>query len=220
MVASVATIAGAQALPNGLIYACVNNNSGTIHVIAAGGACANNEVQLVWNQQGPKGDPGALGPQGPVGPSGPAGLQGTTGPQGVPGVPGPAGLPGAAGSQGPQGLTGPIAIREFQSNGVVTIPNGVNHILVEAWGGGGGSGASCWQSTSSNVSPSGGGGGAGAYVRAIIEVAPGKSYRVTVGQGGAAGSYGAGTTAAAGTESNFVGPRWHQTRVGWRRGSR
>jgi hypothetical protein len=44
-----------------LIYTCVNNASGTIHIVAAGAACQTNEISLVWN---------AVGPQGPAGPAG------------------------------------------------------------------------------------------------------------------------------------------------------
>ena len=35
----------------GLIYACVNNSSGTIHVTGATGSCASNEILLVWGSQ-------------------------------------------------------------------------------------------------------------------------------------------------------------------------
>jgi hypothetical protein len=48
---------------NGLIYACVNNGSGTIHIVGQGAACQSNEISLVWN---------AVGPQGPARPVGPA----------------------------------------------------------------------------------------------------------------------------------------------------
>jgi hypothetical protein len=49
------------------ISACVNNSSGTIHVVAQGAPCASNEILLVWNM---------VGPQGPQGPQGPIGLTG------------------------------------------------------------------------------------------------------------------------------------------------
>lgn len=102
VLASIGTIAWAQVVTNGVISACVNNASGTIHLITAGATCSGNEAQLVWNQQGPKGDPGPKGdsgpqglqgPQGPVGPAGPAGPQGPAGPAGPQGIPGPAGPP-------------------------------------------------------------------------------------------------------------------------------
>jgi len=42
----VTTIGFAAATTAGVIYACVNNSSGTIHVVSATTACANNEVAL------------------------------------------------------------------------------------------------------------------------------------------------------------------------------
>jgi hypothetical protein len=73
------------------IFACVNNNSGTIHVVAPNASCQNGEVLLVWNTVGPR---GPAGPGGPPGPAGPAGATGAAGPQGPAG---PAGAPGATG---------------------------------------------------------------------------------------------------------------------------
>ena len=69
----------AAAASTGVIYACVNNSSGTIHVVSSADTCSTNEVALAWNQQGPKGDTGPQGPKGdtgPQGPSGPAGMGG------------------------------------------------------------------------------------------------------------------------------------------------
>ncbi len=63
-------------------YACVNNNSGTIHVIDVSGTCTHNEMRISWNQQGPSGPqgiPGADGASGPQGPTGPAGQDGADG---------------------------------------------------------------------------------------------------------------------------------------------
>ena len=80
----------AAAASTGVIYACVNNSSGTIHVVSSADTCSANEVALAWNQQGPKGD---AGPQGPKGDTGPQGPKGDTGPQGPTG---PAGMGGAA----------------------------------------------------------------------------------------------------------------------------
>src|SRR5881397_139637 len=57
----------AAAASTGVIYACVNNSSGTIHLVGSADTCSTNEVALAWNQQGPKGD---TGPQGPTGPAG------------------------------------------------------------------------------------------------------------------------------------------------------
>lgn len=47
-----------------IYYACVNNSSGTIKMVAASTTCGNNEVRVEWNQQGPAGVPGAAGPAG------------------------------------------------------------------------------------------------------------------------------------------------------------
>ncbi len=80
----------AAAASTGVIYACVNNSSGTIHLVGAAETCSTNEVALAWNQQGPKGD---AGPQGLKGDTGAPGLKGDTGPQGPTG---PAGVGGAA----------------------------------------------------------------------------------------------------------------------------
>ena len=89
------------------IFACVNNNSGAVRIVAQGVACRTPESLVTWNVVGPQGPPGpagpagALGPPGPQGPAGPAGALGPTGPQG------PAGPAGALGSPGPQGPAGP-----------------------------------------------------------------------------------------------------------------
>jgi hypothetical protein len=107
LAASIATVAGAEVVSNGTTYACVNNASGTIHVVTATGTCGTNEVQLVWNQQGPKGDPGPQGSAGAAGPQGPQGSQGPAGPQGSPGPQGFQGVPGTTGPIGPQGPAGP-----------------------------------------------------------------------------------------------------------------
>lgn len=77
LVAALAFAAGSALVayadqPASQIYACVNNSSGTIHVIDAVATCSGNEVKLVWNTQGPpgpKGDKGEQGPQGQRGPS-------------------------------------------------------------------------------------------------------------------------------------------------------
>src|SRR5207249_10153344 len=69
----------AAAASTGVIYACVNNSSGTIHVVSSADPCSTNEVALAWNQQGPKGDTGPQGPKGDTGPQGPAGPAGMGG---------------------------------------------------------------------------------------------------------------------------------------------
>jgi hypothetical protein len=65
--------------PSTTFYACVNNNSGTIHLVGAGAPCANGEQFISWNQTGPQGPIGPAGPVGPVGPQGPQGPAGTNG---------------------------------------------------------------------------------------------------------------------------------------------
>jgi hypothetical protein len=91
--ASVASVAGAQAVTNASIHACVKRN-GTIQVVASDENCAKNEVKLVWNQQGPKGDPGQQGPKGDPGQQGQKGEPGQQGPKGDPGQQGTPGISG------------------------------------------------------------------------------------------------------------------------------
>ena len=71
--------------PAGTIYACSQNNTGVLRLVAENQNCQPQETKLSWNIQGPKGDTGAQGPQGDQGPPGP---QGEAGPQGEPGPPG------------------------------------------------------------------------------------------------------------------------------------
>src|SRR5205809_1221187 len=116
-VMSTAGLAGA--ITTGLIYACVNNSSGTIKIVSAASQCLNNEIQLVWNGEGvagptgPTGPTGATGATGPTGatgatgPTGPSGANGVAGPTGATGVAGPTGSSGASGATGPQGPSGP-----------------------------------------------------------------------------------------------------------------
>lgn len=49
------TWALAQSGSPDLYSACVNNSSGTIHVLSEGEACANNEMLIQWNQAGAMG---------------------------------------------------------------------------------------------------------------------------------------------------------------------
>src|SRR6266545_5030478 len=70
------TVGFAGAITTGLIYACVNNSSGTIKIVSATTSCANNEILLVWNGEGSQGPTGATGPEGPTGPTGPTGATG------------------------------------------------------------------------------------------------------------------------------------------------
>jgi hypothetical protein len=78
-----------------LIYACKNNSSGDLRVVAQGTSCPRNWSLLSWNVAGPPGPIGPQGPQGPPGVPGPQGSQGQQGPQGVPGPHGSQGQPRA-----------------------------------------------------------------------------------------------------------------------------
>src|SRR5947209_5046291 len=109
-----ATIVQADTPPT-TYYACVNNNSGTIHMTNADGTCGNNEQKISWNNEGPA---GPAGPQGDTGPAGPQGPQGDTGPAG------PQGPQGPAGPQGPSGLSQGY----FNDNGSVGL--GSNWVVV------------------------------------------------------------------------------------------
>ncbi len=62
-----------------MIYACVNNASGTIRMVGPDDTCASNGELIVWNQEGPKGDKGDRGVPGPQGPAGPQGSPGVLG---------------------------------------------------------------------------------------------------------------------------------------------
>ena len=84
------------------IVACVNNASGTIHIVGTATVCGTNEMRLGWNVQGPPGLPGPQGAQGPAGPEGPPG------PAGAQGIPGPEGPQGPAGPPGPAGPSGRV----------------------------------------------------------------------------------------------------------------
>lgn len=63
--------------------ACVNNSLGTIHVIEEGVAtfwpCAEGEMLIQWNVEGPTGPQGEQGPQGAQGPQGEQGPPGVLG---------------------------------------------------------------------------------------------------------------------------------------------
>src|SRR6516164_1736622 len=75
------------------IFACVNNNSGAVRIVAQGTACRTPESLVTWNVVGPQAPPGPAGPAGALGPPGPQGPAGALGP---PGPPGPKGDPGQA----------------------------------------------------------------------------------------------------------------------------
>jgi hypothetical protein len=110
----------AAATTAGVIYACVNNNSGTLKIVSATDSCSNGWTALSWSEQGPAGATGATGPQGPIGATGATGATGAQGPQGPQGPIGPTGAngatgaTGATGAQGPQGATGPTGAQGLQ----------------------------------------------------------------------------------------------------------
>jgi len=93
------TVGLAAAVTSGMIFACVNNSSGTLKIIGSNDTCPNNWTLLTWSQQG--------GAQGPAGPTGPTGATGPTGPTGATGATGASGASGATGPTGPTGATGP-----------------------------------------------------------------------------------------------------------------
>ena len=70
------------------VYACVNNESGTVQIVTATTVCQPNWTLQSWNIVGP------TGPAGPTGATGPAGPTGATGPAGPTGATGPAGPTG------------------------------------------------------------------------------------------------------------------------------
>lgn len=107
-----------------IYYACVNNSSGTIKMVAAGEVCANNEILIEWNQIGPQGLQGPQGEVGPHGEIGPQGPQGEIGPQGLQGEVGPQGPQGEVGPQGPVGPSNAtLAFAPIPTNEDVTISN-------------------------------------------------------------------------------------------------
>jgi hypothetical protein len=77
----------------------------------------------------------------------------------------------------------------FQNNGTWVCPPGVNNIILQgcggAGGGGGGSGGS-----SSAAGQGGGGGGAAEWITAPVQVTPGTTYTITIGNGGVGGTAG------------------------------
>ncbi len=77
---------GVEAQAGNTIYACVNNSSGAVKIVAPGATCNNNETLRTWNIVGPAGPAGPAGPEGPAGPPGTNGADGAQGPGG-PGSP-------------------------------------------------------------------------------------------------------------------------------------
>jgi len=83
------------------IYACVNNSTGAVRIVASTSFCVAGETGMSWALVGP------TGPTGATGPAGATGSQGPTGPTGVTGSAGSQGPAGANGTTGPDGATGP-----------------------------------------------------------------------------------------------------------------
>src|SRR5690554_1243072 len=79
-----------------------------------------------------------------------------------------------------------MVVETFTSSGTWTVPAGVTEITVEAWGAGGGGG----NRTTDGYA---GGGGGGAYSRSSVLVAPGQTYSISIGGGGASGTPGGNT---------------------------
>lgn len=75
-------VAAYAAIPDSgkVIHGCYQAQSGQLRVVDTdrGESCRPSERSLQWNQQGPKGDPGARGPAGATGPTGPAGANSGT----------------------------------------------------------------------------------------------------------------------------------------------
>ncbi len=106
LILSIAVI-GLLALPESasaqeVIFACRNNSSGELKIVAANATCSHNSTLISW---------GVAGPQGPIGPPGPTGATGPMGPQG------PKGDIGATGAPGPQGPPGAAAVTEYMCTG-------------------------------------------------------------------------------------------------------
>jgi hypothetical protein len=83
-----------------IIWVCVKQVGGSVHVVSAGTKCKNGEVKFSWGAAGPKGPAGERGNNGAGGTSGLRGVTGATGPQGPPGPTGPAGPTGPGGAPG------------------------------------------------------------------------------------------------------------------------
>jgi hypothetical protein len=118
--ATVALVAGAAyaTIPgsSGVVNGCYGKVTGILRVIdaEAGKSCLNVENPISWNQQGPKGDPGATGSPGPKGDKGDTGATGAMGAQGEKGEKGDPGPRGVDGPQGPAGSPGPAGVSGYE----------------------------------------------------------------------------------------------------------
>jgi hypothetical protein len=108
--------------PSGNVYrGCLSRASHALYNVqrnpSSTPSCRRHDLEVSWNQTGPrgpaglrgaKGDTGATGiqgPQGPKGDPGATGAQGLSGPTGSQGLKGDTGATGATGPQGPSGTT-------------------------------------------------------------------------------------------------------------------
>jgi hypothetical protein len=73
----------------GSIHGCVAGK-GALTVVKAGKSCPRKTTSLVFDQTGPRGNPGATGPKGAAGSNGRNGTNGTNGTDGTNGAPGAA----------------------------------------------------------------------------------------------------------------------------------
>jgi len=87
------------------------------------------------------------------------------------------------------------AVTVFTASGTWTKPAGLDHLVVEVWGGGGNGGSSGGSGGSAN---GGGGGGAGGYAAKRIAAAALANETVTVGGAGGTSSFGAHASATGG----------------------
>lgn len=169
-------------LPRGLA-------AGTYTMIITNGKSLQTPYLMTYGAVGPEGPQGPKGLAGPQGPKGPQGAPGPQGPQGAQGPQGPAGNTGPQGEQGPGGFNGG---KLFTANGTFQVPSNIQTVMVELIGGGGNGGEGRALILGAYIA--GGGGGAGAYTKAIVNVDPGATYDVVVGEGGTTtGQNGVGT---------------------------
>jgi hypothetical protein len=94
-----------------------------------------------------------------------------------------------------------LHMQVFSSNGIFTIPAGINSIIVEIWGAGGGGGSSNLGAFGIN----GCGGGAGGYGKGSINVVSGQDYNIIVGVGGTSCPFGNTCDGGDGGNSSFGG---------------
>ena len=73
IITAMAIVGGSAVLANGssgdMIYACVNNNSGEVKIVAADTVCHENSTLVHWNQEGTPGVDGVDGVDGDPGPA-------------------------------------------------------------------------------------------------------------------------------------------------------